>query len=205
MDNITLSNMGKTEWRAVRNKYVNVRVGMPNKKFDLAGRTSNLKEVKQVLDDVGLKFWLTNGTALAAHRDHDWIPWDDDVDLDVYMEDFRPLCEKLRTRFMKRGYIARLTKGARKCKMSVFKHGEKTAFRGLFLDPSYKKNKYRLRTRFKYPKRFYKTRGTLEFKGMVFNVPSPIEDFLVYVYGKKWRVPMRSDDQSKYSTREILR
>ena len=51
-------------------------------------RTRNLLDAKEVLDGVDLKFWLTNGTALAAYRDRDWIPWDDDVDLDVMMEEY---------------------------------------------------------------------------------------------------------------------
>ncbi len=72
-------------------EWVSVRFAkgfISTKDFDFEMRTRNLLDAKEVLDGVDLKFWLTNGTALAAYRDRDWIPWDDDVDLDVMMEEY---------------------------------------------------------------------------------------------------------------------
>ena len=40
-----------------------------------------LKEVKKVLDDHKITFWLNYGTLLGAIRDNKFIPWDTDIDL----------------------------------------------------------------------------------------------------------------------------
>ncbi len=40
-----------------------------------------LKEIKHILDDAGVKWWLEWGTLLGAVRDGKFIPWDTDIDL----------------------------------------------------------------------------------------------------------------------------
>jgi phosphorylcholine metabolism protein LicD len=199
MNNIEVSNLSTNQWKKIRHKYVN------KSEYDFSARTKNLLDIKEVLDTMGITFWLTNGTILAAYREHDWIKWDDDVDLDVYEEDLKPNYNILRNKFLESGFIVRGTNVRHGCKMALFRDKEKTALRGLYLDPKFKDNKYRLRKRYKYPRKFYEKFGTIKFMGSTFRCPSPVEEFLVYVYGKNWRIPMNSDDESVYSTKDIKR
>lgn len=47
-----------------------------------------LKEVKRVCNLHGFKFFIMNGTCLGAIRHQGAIPWDDDVDIGMYVDDF---------------------------------------------------------------------------------------------------------------------
>jgi Core-2/I-Branching enzyme/LicD family len=48
---------------------------------------SVLLKAKKALDSVGVPFHLHSGTALGAHREKDFIPHDDDIDLAVFYKD----------------------------------------------------------------------------------------------------------------------
>ena len=50
-------------------------------KLDVPIAESMLKDAKQILDQLGVTFFLGSGTCLGAVRDNRITPWDDDVDL----------------------------------------------------------------------------------------------------------------------------
>ena len=175
---------------------------------DLEIRTKNLLDVAEILDEVKLKFWITKGTALCVIRDKDWIPWDDDVDLDTMMEDFLPKYDLIKELLIKKGFLLRSTRprDPKFAKISTFRgespfKGQKVTIRPLYLDKNFKNNAYRLRQKYKYPRIYYESKNQIKvlFKGRYFNIPSPPEKFLEYAYGKDWRTPIKSDIESEYT------
>jgi len=55
-----------------------------------------LDELKQIVDRLGITFWLHGGSLIGALRHNGFIPWDDDVDVGMFREDFDKLVEYLR-------------------------------------------------------------------------------------------------------------
>ena len=52
-----------------------------NPPMDHAAAERNLKQLKSILDGLGVVFMMGSGSCLGAVRDGAFIPWDDDIDL----------------------------------------------------------------------------------------------------------------------------
>ena len=51
-----------------------------------------LKNVVEICDRAGLSYFLVCGSALGAAKYDGFIPWDDDVDIGMYREDYEKFC-----------------------------------------------------------------------------------------------------------------
>lgn len=47
-----------------------------------------LKKIDRLCRDNGINYWLSSGTCIGALRHGGFIPWDDDVDIEMFEEDF---------------------------------------------------------------------------------------------------------------------
>ncbi len=213
---------------------------------DLEGWIGALKEIKEVLDTAGVRYWLDMGTLLGVIRDGKLIDYDTDIDLSTKVAE-APKVLQLIPQFAKMGYRVDvtdtsiyLTKGkgivisiafyvsegdkiwvlfllnypkfdkilkrfrrVAECTIYQEYHRGLTTLEGSlyaiiprFLRWFVRRSFFKLCAIFGeehfpmvLPKRFIDNLGTIDFRGMKFNIPNPPEEYLPLVYGPSWRSP----------------
>ena len=50
-----------------------------------------LKDFDKICKEIGVKYWLSSGTLIGAARHGGFIPWDDDIDVEMLKEDYEKL------------------------------------------------------------------------------------------------------------------
>ena len=159
--------------------------------MDIDSASKVLKEMKQVLDDAGVRFFLRQGTCLGAIRDNALIPWDDDLDLGSVIG-LHGLTEKIAemvaVALSERGYIVKQEHQDHGLQMVLVKDSirvEWCCFR-VFGDSVYQYPAVRT------PVRLFTDLEEIEFLGEKFLVPSPPEEYLRLKYGDEWKTPKKS-------------
>lgn len=192
-ENVRISLLPPEQWSKVRSQYI-------LEKLDKELATEVLLKVKKIFDAVECPFFLSNGTALGFYRDGDFIPWDDEIDIDVKTEDFLPVYLTLAERFLREGFIVRTTPRGESSKMSLFYKGIKVAIGGVYEDMD--KPGYRQAMVYQWLSSFYENPTSFQFAGETFLLLGPKEEYLTFCYGKDWRTPIVSTEPMEYMNRE---
>ena len=187
-DNEKISLLSPLEWSQIRNRYHTTNKGM-----DLDIATEVLFEVDEILKSLDINYYLTCGTALGFYRDGGFIPWDDEIDIDIFSEIFTPQLHELKSTFIANNFIARATVRGKTSKMAVFKRGIKIAMGAIY----YNGQGYRCDLGQKFPSKFFDNPQPFTFNGRAFLLPSPIEEYLTFYYGD-WKTPVKSYHIDEY-------
>ena len=182
-----LSNLPKQEWKKIKVFHTPVELA---KTYNFEARLLNLIDVKKVFDEKKIPLWLDGGALLGAYRDNDWIPYDDDIDMTILEEDWKSQVKELRTIFINLGFIVRSSFSQKFSRLTLFREKEQIGLFGWSLDPSYEGGKYRVRPAGRIPIKFFENKEYIEFKGISFCALNPIEEYLIWRYGEKWRIPL---------------
>ena len=77
-----ISNLSHKEWDKVSYLYVKFK----QKKFDKKAGLKDLRDIKNILDEEKIDFWVIGGTLLGIVRDGDFIKWDNDIDIAICLQ-----------------------------------------------------------------------------------------------------------------------
>jgi len=167
---------------------------------ELNGRNQGLKEVKEILCSLNIKFLLGGGVLLGAIRDKDFIKWDWDVELELYTEEVIDKVDIIKDNFSANNFEVKVVDVSyENFKINVIKYNSKYTLEGL-----HKKGKYRVRKTFKYPAKYFVNTKKILFRGEFYMAPYPPEEFLAFTYGD-WRTPIKSSNKREYLSSSVFR
>lgn len=159
--------------------------------IDMVTAERLLKEVKQVLDQAGVPFFLRHGTCLGAIRDNALIPWDDDIDVGSVFG-FHVFSEETVTAvaetFRERGFILKIERNDHFLCVAMAKESIRIEWScywviddAVFMYPG-----------MRIPIHLVTDLKEIDFLGEKFLVPNPPEDYLEAKYGPEWHIPKQA-------------
>ena len=161
---------------------------------DVATAEALLKEAKQIMDQLGVVFFLRQGTCLGAIRDGAIIPWDDDVDLGSIFETdgvTEGMIQTVASAFEDRGYFTRIERNDHFAAVAMMKSSTRidwTVHR--VIDDSIVHY-----PGLRIPARLFAQLKEIDFIGAKFLVPNPPEEYLFFKYGADWAIPKKVEFQ----------
>lgn len=164
--------------------------------MDIEAAKQDLLEIKEILDRLKIKFWLSDGTLLGAVREKNFISYDHDIDTRMLAKDWNPsICEEFRREnfecgqiILRKLYQDKVSQGffaKRNIRTDVgleYYYPPEDIYVVLAICPS-RESAIR-------PARFCRGDCFIDFLGTSFRVPNPPEECLEWIYGKDWRVPI---------------
>ena len=158
--------------------------------MDMAVAERLLLEAKEIMDRLGVKFFLRQGTCLGAVRDNAFIPWDDDLDLGVILDSngfTQQSIESVLVAFRQSGYYVQTERSNSVTYSTALKDNIRIdiLFHQVIREQIYHWPGIWL------PARLFYQLKEIPFLGKTFSVPNPPEEYLQIKYGPNWRTPKR--------------
>lgn len=163
---------------------------------------NNLCKIHQTFDTFGIRHWLSHGTMLGVYREGNFILWDDDCDIGMDFSQRQSMNYACAIQYLEKCgfYIPPsnpnypiTNENAPFYDFVAIRDGEKVE--GWFFEKKgdyYIYDQSRCGNVLKHPAKYYDELGVINFRGIEFATPSHVEDYLVMMYGKSWKIPNKN-------------
>ena len=176
------------------NKFINFFIKLSHKrgirKLNTKVCEENLLLFNKIMNENGIFYWLSEGTALGAIRENRILPWDDDVDVsfyynyrDIFIKKALPLLRKngfMISDVTNKGNFIVLIRKNEKVDIDIVQKGHKCTA------PRTKNTGYNTSCDDLLP---YLNIKPITFLNTTFLVPGI--EYLQYLYGKDWNIPVK--------------
>lgn len=175
--------------------------------------SENLKSAIEGLNNLDIPCFLSSGTLLGFYRGGDFIDHDEDVDLGVFIDFFKP---EILVEFRKRGFVLKRTFGSIKSgleysflrkgvQVDIFFYYKKnnTMWHGVWYVNKYINFKFLKKIGLVSPKLrklsfpLFHNYKELNYRDFKLPIPDNAEDYLKTQYGDSWRIPDEKWDNFK--------
>jgi hypothetical protein len=173
--------------------------------FSRIGMDNVIKELikfKHRMDRIGETFFLCGATCLGIVRDGGLIKHDKDIDIGVLGEESLYRIEKKLSKYYDQSHIVGAENGKILWLKNIVGEGilpievaaQYIEDDCLFYNRDMGKSWLWRKGRCVWPKRLFDKFEKVNYQGIDFNVPSPVEEFLTLFYGADWRTPSHYKD-----------
>lgn len=168
-------------------RYNPVYLYVGRKVIDREVAFQNLKELVPLLDGMGLHYGPFLGTLLGVVREHDFIEWDEDIDLYLLKEDEECFLDGLWT-LREHGF--ELVRHDKRGLYSIMRNNEYIDFYILRKVSGELRNDGGPEFIFE---RYLQDTIDFDLKGVTLKIPRDYDEWLTFLYGD-WRTPVRYTD-----------
>ena len=168
----------------------------PKKELTINDIRKGLVEANEILKDIGVRVWMTDGTLLGYFRENDLIAHDFDADLGCLIEDFS---DEIISALQKRGWELAYVWGEKKQGLELtFKKGQVkvdifffyTDEDGRLWHGAWRKHDKKLLNLIKYYYDPFELKE-VEFLGTKFYIPKDTLKYVSTKYGPDWKTPQK--------------
>jgi len=145
-----------------------------------------LNNTTKLLNDNKIDYWLDFGTCLGAFRDNDFIHHDTDIDITIFDDDNSKLKKIVNNKELLNNInlkVIRLNKDL--ISLKLIKFNNRSTDNNVRANPN--DDPYIDIYIVKYKPYF----DEIKFKGKKHNIPIKTNEYLEYIYGKTWNVPIK--------------